>query len=1005
FGEIIILIVYLPILALVGIEGEMFRPMAQTVSFAILGAFILSLTYVPVMSTLVLKKHIVVKRNISDKIMDFLHRLYDPVIRFGLGAKKTVLLVAVLLFSGSLFIFSRMGGEFIPQLDEGDIASHQIMPTGTSLKQMITVSKKLQDRLMQQFPEVKEVVTKIGTSEIPTDPMPMEMADIIIVMKDKEEWVSASSRAEMFAKMEEVIYSVPGVGTEFTQPIQMRFNELISGVRQDIAIKIYGEDLDVLFQKGNEVNELISQVEGVGGTLVEQLTGLPQIQVTYNRSKMARYGLDVQDVNRAINTAFAGGTAGVVFEGERRFDLVVRFQEEYRQDIENVRNMYIPLPNGGQVPVREVANIRFEVAPAQISRENAQRRIVVGVNTRNRDTESVVEDIQQVLDRQLDLPPGYYITYGGQFENLVHAIQRLSVAVPAALFLILVLLYFTFGSAKQALLIFTAVPMSSIGGVLALWLRDMPFSISAGVGFIALFGVAVLNGIVLIAEFNSLKKQGVTDIRERILKGTHTRLRPVIMTASVASLGFLPMATSTSAGAEVQQPLATVVIGGLVTATLLTLVVLPVLYYYFERGFGLKRQPAIVFILLLTGAIPAALPARAQEKPVQVLSLEQAVQEALQQYPAMRKAELQVEQQKVLKSTALDFGRTSLFHQREETNGKEIQGIESYGVQQQFDFPTTYLRRTEHRQAQLDQSIASRNLSANELVAEVSQAYSEWLLAQSRLRLVQRLDSIYRRFEAAASLRFETGETGKLELLSAASQAKRVSVQLEQAQAAYRATTQHMQTWLNTDAEITPDSAGLYKFTNLLVADAAGPQDNPRLAYYTVGVDVAAAAYKVERSQFLPQINLGFSDQTVNGQEGFYLYRVGLDFPLLSFFSQRGRTQAARLQRSVAEQELEQQRLALQREWSSALANLDKAMASLAFYEKEGLNLAEEHIRTASFGYKEGAVDYIAYIQSLTQATQLREEYLQSLQQYNLAIIELSRLAGKLSGLYIPTKS
>ena len=1006
FGEIIILIVYLPILALVGIEGKMFGPMAQTVSFAILGAFILSLTYVPMMSALVLQKNIVVKRNFSDKIMDFFHRLYEPVIHFALGAKKMIILVAVLLFAGSLFLFSRMGGEFIPQLDEGDIASHQILPTGTSLKQMVAVSKKIQDALMREFPEVKEVVTKIGTSEIPTDPMAMELADIIIVMKDKEDWVSASTREEMYEKMEAVINTVPGVGTEFTQPIQMRFNELITGVRQDIAVKIYGEDLDVLSEKGNEANELISQVEGVGGTVVEQVTGLPQIQINYKRNKMAQYGLAVEDVNKALNTAFAGGTAGVVFEGERRFDLVVRFQEEFRQDIDNVQNMYIPLPSGGQVPVKEVTNIRFEEAPAQISRDDTKRRIVVGVNTRNRDTESVVEDIQQVLDEQLDLPAGYYITYGGQFENLIEATRRLSIAVPAALLLILVLLFFTFGSIKQALLIFTAVPMSAIGGVLALWLRDMPFSISAGVGFIALFGVAVLNGIVLISEFNSLKKEGVLSIRERILRGTHTRLRPVIMTASVASLGFLPMALSTSAGAEVQQPLATVVIGGLITATLLTLVVLPVLYYYLEQGIRLKAQPAALLLLLLAGSMFTAQPVRAQDNAdgVQVLSLEQAVQKALANYPALQQAELQVEQQKALKKTAFDFGRTSLYHQREETNGDEFRGVESYGIQQQINFPTTYLRELQYRKEQVEQSVKHRNVSANELVAKVSQAYTEWLLAESKLRIMQQLDSVYRNFEAAARLRFETGETGKLEALSAASQAKRVAVRLEQASAEYKAATQRMKSWLNTDAAIASGRAGLYKFSNPLIMDEGVLQQNPLLAFYAQNLDVAAAAHKVERSQFLPQINLGYSDQKVNGQEGFYLYRLGIDIPLLSFFAQKGRTQAARVQRSIAEKELEEQKLTLQREWTAAMAALQKAEASLDFYEKEGLQLAEEQVRTASFGYKEGAVDYIAFIQSLGQASVLREEYLQSLQQYNLAVIELNRLAGDLSGIYDPSK-
>ncbi|ARS34619.1 CusA/CzcA family heavy metal efflux RND transporter [Pontibacter actiniarum] len=1002
FGEIIILIVYLPILALVGIEGKMFGPMAQTVSFAILGAFILSLTYVPMMSALVLKKKIVVKRNISDKIMDFFHRLYEPVIRFALGAKKMVLLVAVLIFAASLVVFSRMGGEFIPQLDEGDIAAHQILPTGTSIRQMVAVSKKIQDRLMHDFPEVKEVVTKIGTSEIPTDPMAMELADIIIVMKDKEEWVSATSREEMFEKMEAVINSVPGVGTEFTQPIQMRFNELITGVRQDIAVKIYGEDLDVLFRKGNEANELISRIEGVGGTVVEQLTGLPQIQINYDRGKMAQYGLAVEDVNTAINTAFAGGTAGVVFEGERRFDLVVRFQESFRQEIDNVRDMYIPLPSGGQVPVKEVANIRFEEAPAQISRDNAQRRIVVGVNTRNRDVESVVQDIQQVLDEQLELPPGYYITYGGQFENLIEATQRLSVAVPAALLLILVLLFFTFGSMKQALLIFTAVPMSAIGGILALWLRGMPFSISAGVGFIALFGVAVLNGIVLLSEFNSLKKEGVKDIRERILKGTHTRLRPVIMTASVASLGFLPMALSTSAGAEVQQPLATVVIGGLVTATLLTLVVLPILYYYLERGFRPKAQPAALLLLMGAGLLCSLQPAKAQEAAgkVQVLSLEQAIQAALANYPGLEQAELQVAQQRALQSTAYDFGRTSLYHQREETNGDELKGVASFGVQQQLDFPTTYLRKAQYRQEQLEQSIKYSQMTANELVAGVSQAYSAWLLAESRLRIAGQLDSTYQRFAAAARLRFETGETGKLEALSAASQAKRIALRYAQASADYKAATQRLKTWMNTDAAIASGGAGLYKFAGAFTLNEGVLQQNPAIAYHAQGLDVAAAAYKVERSQFLPQINLGYSDQTVNGQEGFYLYRLGLDIPLLSFFAQKGRTQAARIQRTIAEKQLEEQTLALRREWAAAVAALEKAQAALSFYEKEGLQLAEEQERTAGFGYREGAVDYIAYIQSLDQATQLREEYLQSLQQYNLAIIELNRLAGDLSGIY-----
>ncbi|UII29635.1 CusA/CzcA family heavy metal efflux RND transporter [Fulvivirga ulvae] len=997
FGEIIILIVYLPILALVGIEGEMFRPMAQTVSFAILGAFILSLTYVPMMSALVLKKKIVVKRNISDKIMDFFHRLYDPVIRFALKTKQLVILTAVILFAGSLFVFSSLGGEFIPTLDEGDIASHQILPTGTSLKQMVAVSEKIQHRLMEEFPEVKEVVTKIGTSEIPTDPMPIELADIIIVMKDKKEWISAKSKDEMFEKMEQVIYSVPGVGTEFTQPIQMRFNELITGVRQDIAVKIYGEDLDILFSKANEVNTLISQIEGVGGTVVEQLTGLPQILVSYKRNKMAQYGLDVQDVNQAINTAFAGGQAGVVFEGEKRFDLMVRFDDDFRQDIDNVKNMYIPLPGGGQVPVREIAKVDFKEAPAQISRDDARRRIVVGVNTRNRDTESVVEDISQMLEEKLELPAGYYITYGGQFENLIKARERLSVAVPSALLLILVLLYFTFRSVKQSLLIFTAVPMSAIGGILALWIRDMPFSISAGVGFIALFGVAVLNGIVLISEFNTLKKEGMTDVYERIMKGTYIRLRPVIMTASVASLGFLPMALSTSAGAEVQQPLATVVIGGLITATLLTLVVLPVLYYYLEKGVRLKLKAnalTLTVFMGLAGAGGSSAMAQSATDSLQILTLEEAIRSTLKNHPAMEKADLQIEEQRALKRTAWDFEKTSIFHQREETNGSEIQGVASYGVQQNFDFPTTYLRKSQYQQKKVDQSLKYKGISGNELIAQTSIAYNNWLLAWSKLALMKRQDSIYRDFESAARLRFETGETGKLEMLSATGQAKKVTVMLEQASAEYTAATKALKSWLNTGADIEPEEDSLYRFDETMPATGIDLDHNPTIAFYSQSRDLAEAAFKVQRSQFLPEINLGYSDQTVNDRSGFYMYRIGLNVPLL-FFGQKGRTQAARIRQSVAEKEYQEQELVLDRQYAAARAALEKASASLQFYENEGIELAEEQIRTAQFGYKLGEVDYIAFIQNMGQALDLRSDYLNSLSAYNLAIIELNRLSGK----------
>lgn len=582
FGEIIILIVYLPILALVGIEGKMFKPMAQTVTFAILGAFILSLTYVPMMSALFLSKKTTHKRNFSDRMMDFFQRLYNPLIRSAVKHKLMVVGIAVALFVVSLFAFSRLGGEFIPQLDEGDFAVETRVMVGSSIDRIIDASTKAQ-KIILQFPEVKQVVNKIGSGEIPTDPMPIEAGDMMVILKDKKEWTSAKTREELAEKMAEKLKVIPGVTFGFQQPIQMRFNELITGAKQDVVIKLFGEDLDVLSEQARKIGKLIKGIDGVEDLYVEQITGLPQIQIQFNRQKIAQYGLSITSINKVIRTAFAGGTAGLVYEGERRFDLVVRLANNNREDLEDVRSLFITTPTGNQIPLQEVATVEYQNGPNQIQRDDSKRRIIIGFNVRSRDVESIVKEIQGKLDAKLNLPPGYYVTYGGQFENLQAANKRLSIAVPVALLLILLLLYFTFNSIKESLLIFTAIPLSAIGGVFALLIRGMPFSISAGVGFIALFGVAVLNGIVLIAEFNRLKAEGITDIYERVFKGTKVRLRPVLMTAAVASLGFLPMALSNSSGAEVQRPLATVVIGGLISATFLTLVVLPVLYMLFEK--------------------------------------------------------------------------------------------------------------------------------------------------------------------------------------------------------------------------------------------------------------------------------------------------------------------------------------------------------------------------------------------------------------------------------------
>jgi len=582
FGEIIILIVYIPILTLVGIEGKMFGPMAMTVGFAIIGALILSLTYIPMMCASFLPKSLVHKQNFSDRMMDYLHSIYQPILEKAIEIKYWLVGITVGLFALSVFLFSRMGGEFIPTLEEGDYAFHCILPQGSSLEQSVETSMQAL-RIIKQFDEVKMAIGKTGSPEVPTDPMPPEATDMMIILKPEKEWKSKLSFNELGDKILEELKVIPGIFFEKTQPIQMRFNELMTGVRQDVAIKIFGENMDTLLFYANKVSKEIEIIEGVSAPSVERVEGLPQINIEYDRLRLANNGLDIEDVNTIVSTAFAGKSAGVVFENERKFDLVVRLDSMYRTNIEDVRNLTIPAASGYQIPLSEVARIEYKLGPAQISREDGKRRIVVGFNLEDRDVKSVVNEIKTKLNTTVTLPTGYYFTYGGTFENLEKASNRLMVAVPISLVLIFGLLYFTFRSYKQAGLIFTAIPMSAIGGIFALMLRGMPFSISAGIGFIALFGVAVLNGIVLISTFNQLKKEGQFDVLMRVIEGTKIRLRPVLMTATVASLGFLPMALSTSAGAEVQKPLATVVIGGLITATLLTLIVLPLLYIIFEK--------------------------------------------------------------------------------------------------------------------------------------------------------------------------------------------------------------------------------------------------------------------------------------------------------------------------------------------------------------------------------------------------------------------------------------
>ena len=583
FGVLIIIVVYLPIFSLGGIEGKMFKPMAFTVGFALTGALLLSVTYVPMMCSLILKRNLKEKETLSDRIMNFFKKIYLPLLEFVLRKKVLTVSIALIFLILSLISFTRLGGEFIPKLDEGDLAYQIVRLPGISLAESINIGSELEKILKKKFPEVKTVVTKTGAPELATDPMGTEFSDVIVILKPKEEWTSAETKEELVEKIHNALSIVPGIGLSFTQPIELRFNELIAGARGDIAVKIFGDDLNILTEKGNEIATLMNSVVGSEDISVQQVTGLPQLQIKINREKISKYGINVEDVNSVIETAIAGKSSGVVFEGDKKFDIVLKYRNEYANSSEAIRNILVSSSDNIKIPLSELAEIEIKEGPAEISRDNGKRRIVVQGNVRGRDIESYVKELSSGINTEIKLPPGYFIEYGGQFKNLESARKRLNIAVPVSLFFIFALLFITFNSVKQSLLVFSGIPFAIVGGIFALVIRGLPFSISAGVGFIALFGVAVLNGIVMIAYFNRLEENGVSDVHSRIITGTSSRLRPILMTALVASLGFIPMALSEGSGAEVQRPLATVVIGGLISSTLLTLIVLPVLYGIFNK--------------------------------------------------------------------------------------------------------------------------------------------------------------------------------------------------------------------------------------------------------------------------------------------------------------------------------------------------------------------------------------------------------------------------------------
>ena len=1016
FGQLIILIVFTPILFLTGIEGKMFRPMAFTFGFAVLGAIILCLTYVPMAAALFLKPaknpdHWFAKfenkiDRFSDKIMSALNRAYKPLLTFALRFKAGVVIGAVALLLIAGFIFSKMGGEFIPKLDEGDIAMQALIKPGSSLTESIEASKKLQN-LVNEFPEVKTMISRIGVAEIPTDPMPMDIADSYIILeKDKSKWTSAESKEELIEKIKEKIAVIPGVNFVFTQPVELRFNELLTGVREDVAIKIYGEDLDILAEKANEMAAIIQTVEGAGDVRAEATSGLPQMTVVYNRAKMAQYGVTIDKLNDYVSAAFAGESASVIFEGEKRFEVVIRLAEAYRKDINNLKNLYIDLPNGAQVPLKEVADISYKPGPMQISRDNTYRRIYVGVNVRGRDVKSMVEEVQQKLDAQLDLPPGYYITYGGSFENLQRASDRLMIVVPIALALIFILLYFALNSFSQSVMIYMAVPLAAIGGVFALLIRGMPFSISAGVGFIVLFGVAVLNGLVLINKFNELKESGMTNIKDRIYEATHERLRPILLTATAAIMGFIPMAVSTSGGAEVQRPLATVVIGGLISATFLTLVVIPVLYSWLEarkerKNNGgdtsyIKNSTTVIVVLLTLGGFLTPNSANAQDNRLaQTLTMEEAIALAKENYPSLKESQAFIERERAMKGTSFDLGNTQVFTGKEEF-GNDLPGVQTtIGVQQgNIDLLSGFSKSKFYKErVELGEKFYAVN--EQQLIRNVMQAYDRINYNKAQLRFAEQLDSVYANFRTAAELRYDTGETGKLEFIAASSEYQQIQVLRQQAYDDIEIAKRALRQYLGIENDFETEEIQYKTLALTAIEDSISVENNPLLQFALQNTNVSKANVGVEKSQFLPKFNLTYGRQLVDDVSGFNRYQAGISIPLW-FFPQKSRVKAAKADAMVAENQYLEQKAMTESTVSQLIKSLEKTQKTLDYYQEGALLLAEEQITTAELASKEGEIDYVNYITILNSAIRIKQNHLQFINQFNQQFVELQYQLGNL---------
>lgn len=989
FGQMIILIVYLPIFTLSGIEGKMFMPMAQTVVFALLGAFVLSLTYIPMMSSLVLSKKISHKLTFSDRMMNRLEVFYQKYLVKVLRHQNIVLTAVLGLFLLAGYTMTKLGGEFIPALPEGDFAVDTRVLPGSNLNTSVHAVSLASKIILEKFPEVEKVVGKTGSSEVPTDPMAVDASDMMIILKHRREWTSAKTYGELEAKIAKELEVVPGVSFGFQYPVAMRFNELISGARQDVVCKIFGEDLDTLATYAAQLGRISNSVDGSEAVYVETVTGMPQIIIAYDRAAIAQYGLNISEVNRVVNTAFAGVSSGMVYEGERRFDLVVRLAGDKRKNLEDVQQLLIATSHGTQIPLSTVAKVDIVEGPNQIQRENSQRRIIVGFNVRNRDIQSTVNELQEKVDAQIKLPPGYYITYGGAFENLEAAIERLYVAVPLALGLIFLLLYFAFGSVKQGLLIYTSIPLSAIGGIFALYIRDISFSVSAGIGFIALFGVAVLNGIVLIAEFNRLNKSGFTNLKRIVIKGTKTRLRPVLMTAFVASLGFLPMALSQGEGAEVQRPLATVVIGGLLVATFLTLFVLPILYI---RTHQKKRVNPKLVALMVIFSIFSFQEIMAQSP----ITLQQAIDTALANNLFVKNERLKSEYQQKLIRSGTTIPGTEIFGEYGQINS--VYNDTRLGISQTISFPTVYSRQKEVLNETWKSSVLNIGVQEVQLRKMVSQLYNSLIYLYQKNELLHKTDTLYIEFLNKATLRFNVGESNILEKTTAENQRGQIALQIMQLEHDIAMVQLQFQLLLNSKSVFIPVET---KFSPLaiLAPDKSSLLVHPEIQWMKQQQDMASAITRLEKARLLPDITLSYNlmgmeglnvDERVYGKvPQFHSAQIGLAIPIFRG-GQKAKINASKTNEVLAANEYDMKLTHFENAYRAAIINLQKFEEAVVFYELTALKMAETISVTANQKFVNGEIDYLDWVLLTNQAITIQSEYIQAVRNRNEAVVELN---------------